>query len=326
MKDKLPLVSVVIPVYNTEKYLEKCVNSVLNQTYKNTEIILVDDGSRDESGKICDNFAKAYENISAYHTENRGQSHARNYGIKKSKGEYISFIDSDDYIAKDMIERLVNGCEKNSAEMGCINKVRVSPNGEEFKEEISAKKKVAKPDGALLLLLLLYDPSPCNKIYKKELFKDISFPIGVVYEDILTVPRLIDACEKIYFDDGYGYYYLQNEGSTIHSKFTKKKLNAFYASKWLYDFTLEKYPDLRVAAERFYILSLTTAITDIYPARKKFKKEYREIKQQLRLFRKKYKNNPYIPFTKKVMVFMDLHGMVQVVNLVKKIRHNGRFN
>ena len=325
MKDKLSLVSVVIPVYNTEKYLEKCVNSVLDQTYKNIEVILVDDGSKDKSGKICDSFAKIYENISVYHTENKGQSYARNYGIKKSRGEYISFIDSDDYIAKDMIERLANGCEKNGTEMGCTNKVRVSSRGEEYKEKINEKKKIVKPNEALFLLLL-NDPSPCNKLYKKELFKDISFPVGVVYEDTLTVPRLIDACEKIYFDNGYGYYYLQNEGSTIHSKFTKKKLNAFYASKWLYNFILGKYPDLRIVAERFYILSLTTMITDIYPARKGFKKEYREIKQQLRLFRKKYRNNPYIPFMKKVMIFMDLHGMVQIVNLVKKIRHNGRFN
>ena len=138
------LISIIVPVYNSEKYLEKCISSILNQTYKNIEIIIVDDGSKDKSVEICDNFSKNNKNIKVFHKKNEGVSIARNYGISKAKGDYILFIDSDDTIAKEMIYSLYNNLVDNDADISMCNIIRIDENGE-YVDEFNKKELDKNP-------------------------------------------------------------------------------------------------------------------------------------------------------------------------------------
>lgn len=310
------LLSVIIPTYNVEKYLDKCVESIVNQTYKNLEVILVDDGSTDDSGKICDEWTKKDERIKVYHKENGGLSDARNYGIEKSNGIYLSFVDSDDYIDKDMYLNLITGCEKYNKDIGCCNKIRIYKNDLKYENKIKTNKTV-KNDESLLLLLLLSDPSACNKIYKRSLFDKIRFPKGKLYEDIATIPYIIDAANGMYMDKLNGYYYVQRENSIIHTNFNLNKMDYMENTKKLKEYIIKKYPntDLEEAGECFYILSLTALLTDIYSSRKKYAKEYDNIINEMKQIN--YKSNKYIPKYKKIMIWCDLHHMPWLINLIK---------
>lgn len=312
------LLSVIIPVYNVEKYLNKCIESIVNQKYENLEIILVDDGSTDNSGKICDQWAKNDERIKVYHKENGGLSDARNYGIERSNGIYLGFVDADDYIDKNMYLNLINGCEKYKKDIGCCNKIRVYKNNFKYENKIK-KNKTVKNNEALLLLLLLSDPSSCNKIYKKELFKKIKFPKGKLYEDIATIPYIIDISNGMYLDKINGYYYIQRKNSIIHNKFNLNKMDYMINTKMLKEYITYKYSntDLEEAAKCFYILSLTALLTNIYSDRKKYKKEYEKIINEMKQI--DYISNKYIKKYKKIMIWCDLHHMIWLVNLIKII-------
>lgn len=123
------IISVVIPIYNMEKYLNKCIESVINQTYRNLEILLIDDGSTDNSPGMCDEWAKKDNRIKVFHKTNGGLSDAKNYGIEHASGKFIGFVDSDDWIDKNMYYNLINGCIKYKKDIGCCNKIRVFNNG-----------------------------------------------------------------------------------------------------------------------------------------------------------------------------------------------------
>ncbi|MBQ9017281.1 glycosyltransferase [Candidatus Saccharibacteria bacterium] len=315
MKKKI---SIIVPVYNTEKYLEKCLRSLVGQSYDNMEIILVDDGSTDNSGKICNEWAKKDKRIKAFHKKNGGLSDARNYGLTKATGEYVGFVDSDDWVDKDMYRSLMTGCEKYGTEIGWCNKIRVYSKKNK-QESYILKKEGIDAERALVLLLLLSDPSACNKIFKKQLFDDIEFPKQKLYEDIGTIPYLIDKASRVYLDNIYGYYYnQQNDHSIVHERFTVEKMDYYYNVKTLNNFVIAKYPNLREVSECFFALSLTALITAMYCQRRQYKKQYKMLVKDLG--RIKYKSNRYIPLYKKIMIFFDLHHMGWIVNIVKKVR------
>ena len=183
-------VSVIVPVYNVENYLEECVNSILNQTYENLEIILVDDGSKDSSGKMCDVFTQKYENVKCVHKENGGLSDARNYGIKYATGEYIVFIDSDDFIKENMIEKMLEKIAMTNSDICVCDMEYLYDNGNiEFASggdfDVTSDK------------LVDINNSACNKMYKTSMFSDISFPVGKYYEDLATIPILMHKANKV---------------------------------------------------------------------------------------------------------------------------------
>ena len=177
------LVTVIIPVYNVEKYINRCLDSVIRQTYKNLEIIIVNDGSTDNSGKMCDEYAKLDNRIIVIHKDNGGLSQARNIGIEKSTGEYICFIDSDDYVELNMIEDLYNACAKNEVKMVWANKFRELENGKIFIDKTHEQECIIDRKQAYNNILL-HDTTVCDKLFKKELFNNVRFPIGKLYEDI----------------------------------------------------------------------------------------------------------------------------------------------
>ena len=205
------LISIIIPIYNTEKYLKRCLDSIINQSYKNLEIILIDDGSTDSSSNICKKYLKKDKRIKYFKKENGGLSSTRNYGLKKSSGKYIGFIDSDDVISIDMFLTLYNNLVKTSSDMSICEVVR-------FKEnvEFNNSNNYNIYNSKEVLKIILEDKKICNfavnKLYKKELMKDIEYPIGKYQEDVGTTYKFIKNAKKIVYSDSklYGYYSRNN--------------------------------------------------------------------------------------------------------------------
>jgi len=202
-------VSVVVPAYNAEKYLEKCLDSLVKQTLKDIEIIVVNDASTDNSYNILKKYEKKYKNIVIINNKiNKGIGYNRNIGIKTAKGEYISFIDSDDYADKHMMEELYNRAIKEKSELVVCNYYMVQEDGTEIKNDITITdesiKKLAKEESLLLDINL----SPWNKLYKKSIIEEITFPENLKYEDVAFVIKALNRANQISFVNKKLYYYI----------------------------------------------------------------------------------------------------------------------
>lgn len=208
-------ISVVIPVYKVEKYLDRCIRSVVSQTYSNLEIILVDDGSPDQSGKICDEWAKKDKRITVIHKENEGLSDARNAGLDIASGEYIAFVDSDDYINPEMYRRMYDKLKENNADLSICGYCRVDELNDsglridnvcvgEIIDKKEALRNICKSSAYVAVW---------NKLYKRHLFQNIRFPKGKIEEDLFVMPRIFDNCSKIVSVSDNYYYYMQSPNS-----------------------------------------------------------------------------------------------------------------
>jgi len=240
------LISVVIPVYRVEKYLERCVESVINQTYANLEIILIDDGSPDNSGNICDEYAKIDKRIKVIHKKNGGLSDARNVGIENSKGKYITFIDSDDWIPLNSIGVLYDALKDNKADIssGKIKEVYSEKNTSEDYSTIITKKYNTEDALQQLMYLHGFSNSASGKLYKKELFNTIRYPIGKHYEDLGTTYKIFAASKKIIFVNSMVYYYFQNSQSIMHKKYSSKRLEGIKFANDELKFIEKEYPTI----------------------------------------------------------------------------------
>ncbi len=207
------LISVIVPVYNVEKYLDKCVNSLISQTYGNIQIILVDDGSTDSSGSICDSLCRSDPRIQVVHKKNGGLSDARNAGIEIARGEWYSFIDSDDFITSDTIERLYNSAVQNDCQISACNMIRIFDDGstELFYKPVAEPTVWDEQDR----FLTLRQPSVCNKLFHRDLFKDVRFPKGKYYEDTFVYHVLAHRAERIALTGHDGYFYLSRRESIL---------------------------------------------------------------------------------------------------------------
>lgn len=220
-----PLISIIIPVYKVEKYIHRCIDSVLNQTYKNIEVILVDDGSPDNCGIICDEYSQKDERIRVIHKKNGGLSDARNAGINTVSGEYIGFIDSDDWIENRYIEKLYRLINKYHADVSVCNFIRISYEDEilnnnfkiEIKEYTNIQALEQYYDKYYVQMVVAW-----GKLYKKSLFKDIKFPIGKIHEDEYITYKLIYRSNKIVLTTEPLYYYWQRSDSIMGSGFNIK--------------------------------------------------------------------------------------------------------
>lgn len=238
------LISVVVPIYNVEKYLEECVDSIINQTYKNLEIILVDDGSTDNSGKMCDKFAQNDSRIKVIHKENGGLSDARNCGIEAATGKYIQFIDSDDYIDLDMFEILYNNLKKYNADISMCSHYILT------EDECTAEgsNELLIYDRVEILKEVLLDEKvrsyAWNKLFSIKLFENIRFPKGKVFEDILTIPKLFEKANKVVLDDVSKYYYRQRKGSILHVQTKELRLAYINSALEIMEYIKEKEKSL----------------------------------------------------------------------------------
>ncbi|HGL5683941.1 TPA: glycosyltransferase family 2 protein, partial [Enterococcus faecalis] len=206
----MKLVSVVIPVYNVEKYVEKCLDSVINQTYQNLEIIIVNDGSTDNSLSVCQKKKLSDSRIKLINKENGGLSSARNAGIECAQGEFICFIDSDDWIELDYIEVLLNGMENTNVDISVIQMIKVKDfNKIAFQSESQTKWDIFERETAMRELFSsnLIGYSANNKLYRISLFKSIRYPEGMLMEDKGTTYRLIDSSTKVAVNGSTKYHY-----------------------------------------------------------------------------------------------------------------------
>ena len=193
-------ISIIVPFYNVEKYAPKCIESIINQTYTNLEIILVDDGSPDTCGKICDDYALKDGRIKVIHKKNAGLSDARNVGIKEATGKYIGFVDGDDYIEKDMYKYLYNLIKENNADISICGVEEVYEDGSIQDEKAKESIEILSKEDAIKELLLdkKVRSHAWDKLYKRELFENIEYPYGRKMEDIATTYKLFDLSIFIY--------------------------------------------------------------------------------------------------------------------------------
>lgn len=299
--NSLPLISIIVPVYKVEKYLTRCVESILRQTYKNFELILVDDGSPDNCPSMCDDFAEKDCRIKVVHKENGGLSDARNFGLDRSSGEYITFVDSDDYIRNDMIEVLYNRIAGDASDLAICNYLCVGDGGAEYKWENSnlpVKDVVLSSEEAQKALYGYKNwhfVIACCKLYSKFLFDGFRFPVNKLHEDLHTTHLIFDRCNKISCVSDALYFYYQNENSITHV-YNVKRLDILDAYISRFDFYYNK-GDYYCA-----IMNLDFMINKILIAYSHFHKD-NNICLRLKTYKKTYKKN-----LKKV-IFKNIEGV-----------------
>ncbi len=214
--------SVIMPVYKAEEYIYKAVDSILNQTYANLEVILVDDGSPDNCGKICDEYAEKDSRVKVIHKKNGGQADARNFGIEAASGEFIGFVDSDDYIEPYMYQEMIDYMQQNSLDIVCGDTKQIKGKKIKFKPRHKENLIWNKNEAICENLSGSLDNAVTNKIYKRKVIGDIRFPKGRVYEDVATIYKFIYNADRVgYLAKGY-YYYIKRKGSTISTSFNSK--------------------------------------------------------------------------------------------------------
>ena len=275
------LISIVVPVYNVEDLLDKSVESLKNQSYKNIEILLVDDGSTDNSGNKCDEFKKTDDRIKVFHKKNGGLSDARNYGIKKAKGEYITFIDSDDYVENDYVEYLYSLIKKYDCTISCCTHTVRYDNGKSHGLNIDKDEKISKID---FFKKMLYskdiEVSAWAKMYKTSYFDDVKYPIGKLFEDVDTTYKLVDKTDFIACGYSSKYNYMIRNNSITTGKFSDKHFYMVEATENMCNY-LNKYPELKKACNRrmcySYISTLNRMIKFNYKEKDIIKKYRRTI-------------------------------------------------
>lgn len=249
------LISVIVPIYNVEKYLRKCVDSLINQTYKNLEIILVDDGSPDNCPKICDEYAKQDSRIKVMHKENGGLSDARNAGMNIATGEYISFIDSDDWIKSEMIEDMYNRMIEDNSDLVSSGVLWVDEDGVEIRNATVSENCVLNTEQAMKELINdgKLKQHVWNKLYKADLIKNIPFDKGKYHEDVFWSYKVIGEAERISIEKNSYYFYVQRSKSIMGEKYSAKRLDALDAMKLRCEYTKDKFPKLYNNALSVYI-------------------------------------------------------------------------
>lgn len=245
-----PLITVIVPVYKAEAYLEKCVNSIKNQTYKNLEIILVDDGSPDNCGAMCDRYALEDSRIRVFHKENGGQSSARNLGLDNATGEYIGFVDSDDWIEPNMYEHLYELIFKNNAQIAVCGLQCDYIDGKivYFNQQYPAHKNIqifSKIDALReLTISRKITNSPCDKLFSRYIFENIRMREGTVYEDFEIMPSCIEKAEVIVYDPIPLYHYIMTQNSTTRGTISSKRFSEAEISRNIIEHYKSNYPEL----------------------------------------------------------------------------------
>lgn len=268
-------ISVIVPIYKVEKYLNRCVDSILNQSYKNIEVILVDDGSPDNCGKICDEYLLKDNRIRVIHKENGGLSSARNAGLEIATGEYIGFVDSDDWIEPKMYETLIENAIKYNAEIsvgGVVDLLEENDNYTIIKSTFDEKIDVQVLNNEeAMKKFFLGSWSAWDKIYKRKVHEKIRFPEGMINEDEAIAMKILDNSEKIVYTNEVFYNYIRRPNSITTSEFSERKLDWYRNCKKNLEFIKEKHSNLRHYAEVRFCNSIMWSLRCIAMENKDFK-------------------------------------------------------
>lgn len=242
---QLPLISVVVPVYKVEKYLDQCIRSITQQSYENLEILLVDDGSPDNSGAICDAWARKDSRIRVIHKENAGAGAARNTALDVAGGEIISMIDSDDYLHPNMYAHLYSLMAEDVDIAECVVGMTESDHMD-MDDGTGAQVQLCTAEEAMLLHIRdeLFQQTPPNKLYRKSVIRDVRFPEGNLIDDEFFTYRVIGNCRRLAHSSAVMYAYRQQPGSAMHKPFSMKRLQGLYAKQQRLTFLKERMPGL----------------------------------------------------------------------------------
>lgn len=307
------LVSIIVPVYNVKDYLEKCINSICNQTYSNLEIILIDDGSTDESGKICDKLSEEDSRIKVIHQENGGLADARNVGIDICTGDYISFVDSDDWIDMHMIETLVDACEKHLAQLACCG--RYLYYNERYIKTAYANGLVEKWNVETAISNLLswnqIDSAAWDKLYDKSLFDGIRFPKGRLHEDIFIMYKIFEKANAIIHIGTPLYYYRQRDDGITRSRYKASKMDLFDAICEVEDHINHTFPELKMYMDAFAITNINIIIYLLRQDKRNlqiYKEDYEKLLTAIKQHSNGWYRNPYLKRQEKIkLCFTKLH-------------------
>lgn len=304
------LITIIIPIYNVEDFFEKCIKSLIHQTYRNIEIILVDDGSTDHSGAICDDYAKTDKRIKVIHKNNGGVSSARNIGIENSTGEYICFVDADDWCANDMLEFLVSIIGKNDISSCGYETVKSKmldiSHQDEKVEEITNLQAIED-----MLYQKNIENGPCAKLYLRSAVSNIRFPENIkIGEDFVFNYNIMKNIKSVSYSNTKKYFYYQRDGSAMKSKFVPKRMDAIVVSKAMLNDIQNSFPTLiRAGKRRLFVAAIRTILTmDKKDIKKEYSRYYQECKTILR------NNAPATLFNPKTNSIDKLLALIVLIN------------
>ena len=314
----MDLISVIVPVYNIEKYIRRCVESIIGQSYSNLQIILVDDGSDDESGKICDEIAKSDERVEVFHKSNGGASDARNFGLEKAQGEYIAFVDGDDYIESDMYECLYKAIVESASDMASCGFYEVFGDKTYMRcctEETIVLDKIEAYE-ALLSRRSLLGCSNCNKLFSRRVFEGIRYKVGIQGEDLELIYRVLGGVQSVVCIDVAKYHYIHRKNSTTTSAFNERSMDIIYISEEIMQFIHSNYPEIAKQAYAYQVMWLIGGMKTLYEAenRDEFSDEEHYIKTIIKNNFRWYVNNSHIYWGEYILLWaavLNIYGPVQ---------------
>lgn len=310
--DKKPLISIIIPIYNIMDCLEKCVDSCINQTYQNIEIIMVDDGSSDGTSELCDKLKEKDERIRVFHKENGGSSSARNLGIEEACGEYLGFVDSDDFISPTMYEELINAIFKYDVPIAQVSRDEIDDKGNKLPDVCTPPEKAflcTSDEFMKELLMHRGDCSFCTKLIKKDLFTDKRFPIGKLNEDFYLLLQMLKEVKGIYILPRQLYHVFYRIGSNTRKKdkndFSRVFMDIVENADVAQQIVDEHYPHLKEVCIRFGLFQRLDYMLHIPVGQMKQENGfYVRVKKYLRSHFADTLKNPYL--TKKNKIYLVL--------------------
>lgn len=324
-----PLISVIVPVYKVEAFLPKCVDSILTQTYKNLEILLVDDGSPDGSGALCDAYARQDSRVRVIHKKNGGLSDARNAGIRAAAGDYLAFVDSDDWLEPDTYQAMLSAAERHHARLVCAGRYdEYEETGEsalglcpEKEETVSGTEAVRR-----VFHWNRLDSSACDKLYARQLFEGIRYPVGRVCEDIMVTYRLMLRSGHVALLPKPVYHYRHRASSITMSPVSEKNFHYFQNALRIYEDIKTNAPELEpdahyllVCALRYNVQMLDLAGKE---AKRRFRAEYGDSCKQLRRHFGFVRRGGHFTKRDQLEIFMTARGlfnpMMDIYHIFKK--------
>lgn len=300
---KKGLISVIIPVYKVEKEIRRCIESVLKQSYQNIEIILVDDGSPDDCPQICDEYKEKDNRIKVIHKKNGGLSDARNTGLDIANGEYIAFVDSDDWVENDYIECLYTNAVEENADISVIGYTMVWEGGRTRRFSQDTEYYVFNREQAIRELLIQnkFSCMVCQKLYKAYIFQDIRFPVGKLYEDVAIGLSTFLKANKVVVSGRAKYNYFQRGTSIVNSKFNVEKLYFLKCCRDIIEYSDTHSKIYDKEAHTFYLRALMTFILEIYQSNSNYEL-LKDLENEIRKQKHYIWRNPYLQFRKKMVM------------------------
>lgn len=319
--EQCPCISVIVPVYNVAPYLARCVDSLITQTWKNLEILLVDDGSQDDSGRICDAYAGKDPRIRVIHKENGGLSSARNAGLEAAAGEYIGFVDSDDWLEPDAYAGMMNRMEQLDAQLVCAGRYDVDEATGEKTIGLCPTREECITGEALAGRIFLWDhcdSSACDKLYRRELFQGIRYPEGRVCEDVATTYRIALKAQRAVLCDRPVYNYFHRSGSISKGAgITEKTFHYSQNTAEIYPYIQKNYPKIAPQARFLRVHSLSHILLRLSQAepevRKQYAGEYRHARRELAKHWRFFLTCPWLTMQERITDLLLVLGLYRLL-------------